>query len=72
MIAAYAIGVPLTKTYYSRNPHLKPAQCGLDTGVVISYNTEAVFVDGQNPMSSPNAVTINPISWKTTEEYASK
>ncbi|MDR3256772.1 MAG: DUF3089 domain-containing protein [Endomicrobium sp.] len=72
MIAAYAIGIPLTKTWYLQNPHLKPAQGATDIGVVISYNTEAPVIDGKNPMSNPDTVTINPISWKITDEYVSK
>ncbi|MDR3049730.1 MAG: DUF3089 domain-containing protein [Elusimicrobiota bacterium] len=70
MVAAYAIGVPMRKEDYVQNPHVKPAQNADDIGVVISYNTEAPVVDGVNTMSIPNAVTINPISWKTTQETA--
>ena len=72
LIAAYAIGVPLTKEYYAKNSHLKPAKRADDVGVVISYNTEAPTVDGQNPLANPDSVTINPLSWETTGEYVSK
>jgi hypothetical protein len=73
MIAAYAIGAPLGKKYYARYPHVKPAKNSKDLGVVICYNTEAPIIDGVNPLAVPdNAVIINPISWKTTEDYASK
>jgi hypothetical protein len=51
-------------------PHLKPAARADDTGVVISYNTEAPEVKGESPFSSANAVTINPISWATDEGHA--
>ncbi|MDR0822513.1 MAG: DUF3089 domain-containing protein [Endomicrobium sp.] len=70
MIAAYAIGVPMRKEDYAQNPHVKPAQNADDIGVVISYNTEAPKVDGANTMSIPNAILINPINWKTTEDIA--
>jgi hypothetical protein len=73
MIAAYAIGVPLDKEYYAKNPHVKPAKNAKDLGVAICYNTEASLVDGRNPLAvANNAVIINPLSWKITEEYAPK
>jgi hypothetical protein len=73
MIVAYAIGAPLNKAYYAMNPHVKPAKNAKDLGVVICYNTEAPVIDGKNPLAVPNdAVIINPLSWETTEDYASK
>jgi hypothetical protein len=71
MVAAYVIGIPMIKEDYAAHPHIKPAQSADDIGVVISYNTEAPVVDGINPLSVPSAVTINPISWRTTDERAS-
>jgi hypothetical protein len=71
MIATYAIGIPITKQIYEKFSYLKPATNADDTGVIISYNTQSPIVNGENIFSIPNAVTINPISWKTTEEYAS-
>jgi hypothetical protein len=68
MIAAYPIGIPITKQIYAANPHLKPAKGALDTGVIISYNVESPKVDGQNFLSNPDSVLINPLSWKTTDE----
>ncbi|MDR1474145.1 MAG: DUF3089 domain-containing protein [Endomicrobium sp.] len=74
MIAAYAIGVPLGKKYFTRYPHVKPAKNSKDLGVVICYNTEAPIIEGINSFALPDnaAVIINPLSWKTTEDYASK
>jgi hypothetical protein len=72
MIAAYAIGVPISKSYYLQNPHLKPANNATDIGVIISYNTEATVVDGVNPFSNRDNVLINPISWKISDEYVAK
>lgn len=46
MIAAYVIGYPVTTEYLSNNPHLKFVSGSNDTGVIISYNTEA---PGVNP-----------------------
>jgi len=41
MIAAYVIGYSITEDYLTKNPHLKFAEGPDDTGVIISYNTEA-------------------------------
>jgi pimeloyl-ACP methyl ester carboxylesterase len=68
MVAAYLIGVPLTKQYYSAYPHMKAAQGADDVGVIVSYNVEAPVVDGKSAFSNPDSVLINPLSWKTDEE----
>jgi hypothetical protein len=65
MIAAYVIGIPMVQSIYDQYPHLRAAQSANDTGVIISYNTQAPVVDGVNPLSSPESVLINPISWRT-------
>lgn len=71
MIAAYVIGYSVTADYLAKNPHLKFAQGADDTGVIISYNTEAPTVEGNNPVVLPGAIAINPISW-TGEETPAK
>ena len=74
MVAAYVIGFSITPEYLSANPHLKFATGPDDTGVIISYNTEAPDVaPGVNPVLSTTGVglVINPISWSTDEELAS-
>lgn len=70
MIAAYVIGYSVTDKYLSENPHLKFAEGPDDTGVIISYNTEAPSVEGSNPVVLPGAKVINPISWTTEETLA--
>lgn len=70
MVAAYVIGYSVTNDYLTKNPHLKFAQGVDDTGVIISYNTEASGVTGNNPILSPGAQVINPISWTRTEKLA--
>ncbi|MDR3564550.1 MAG: DUF3089 domain-containing protein [Negativicutes bacterium] len=62
MIAAYVIGYSITGDYLKNNPHLKFAAGPDDTGVIISYNTEAPGVVA-NPMVLPGAIAINPITW---------
>jgi hypothetical protein len=49
---------------------LKFAQGPDDTGVVISYNTEAPNVVGNNPVILPGALCINPINWSRDETLA--
>ncbi|MCX5977230.1 MAG: DUF3089 domain-containing protein, partial [Coprothermobacterota bacterium] len=72
MIAAYVIGFPVTATYLAQNPHLKFAEGPDDTGVIISYNTEAPDVPpGTNPvLSGMVGLVINPITWTRDETLA--
>jgi len=70
MIAAYVIGFSITEDYLKDNPHLKFAERSDDTGVIISYNTEAAGNEN-NIVVLPGAISINPINWKRDETYAS-
>lgn len=67
MIAAYVIGYSITKDFLESNPHLKFAEGPADTGVIISYNTEAPTIEGTSFLVLPGAIAINPITW-TGEE----
>lgn len=71
MIAAYLIGYSVTDEYLKANPHLKFAQGADDTGVIISFNTEAPNVTINNPVLLEGARVINPISWTLNETPAS-
>src|ERR1035437_4733886 len=72
MIAAYVIGFPITAEYLTNNLHLKFAEGPGDTGVIISYNTEAPDVlPGANPvLSGLIGVVINPLTWTRAETLA--
>ncbi len=72
MIAAYIIGYPVTAGYLAANPHLKFAEGPDDTGVIISYNTQAPsVVPPHNPVvSNMVGLVINPITWTRTEAVA--
>lgn len=72
MIAAYVIGFPVTAEYLANNPHLKFAQGPDDTGVIISYNTQAPDVlPGVNPvLYGLVGKVINPITWTRDETIA--
>lgn len=70
MIAAYVIGYPVTAQYLADNPHLKFAEGPDDTGVIISWNTEAPVIDGANPiLYGMVGRVINPLTWTTEETY---
>jgi len=70
MIAAYVIGYSITPDYLAQNPELKFATGPDDTGVIISYNTEAPVLKGTNPVVLPGAMAINPITWTRAETLA--
>jgi pimeloyl-ACP methyl ester carboxylesterase len=68
MAAAYVIGHPITDAYLAANPHLKFAAGPDDTGVIISWNTEAPVVVGINPvLYGLVGRVINPLTWTTDE-----
>ena len=71
MVAAYVIGYSVTGEYLTANPHLKFARGPNDTGVIISYNTQAPVIHGPNGVVLPGAVAINPITWTREETPAS-
>jgi hypothetical protein len=70
MVAAYVVGYSVTSEYLADNPHLKFAEGPDDTGVIISYNTEAPVREGNNPVLLPGAQVINPITWTRDETLA--
>jgi hypothetical protein len=72
MVAAYVIGYSVTDEYLDQNPHLRFAEGPDDTGVIISYNTEAPEFKGNNPVVLPGANVINPISWTREETPATR
>lgn len=72
MIAAYLIGYSITPSngIFLGHNAFKFAESADDTGVVISYNTEASSVEGLNPIVKQDAMNINPITWTRTSETA--
>ena len=71
MVVAYVIGYSITPHYLARNPFLKFAKGANDTGVIVSWNTEAPTVDGTNPVLLPGGLAINPITWTRSQKEAS-
>lgn len=72
MIAAYAIGYPLTAGFLAVNKHMKFAEGADDLGVIISFNTQspAVMPGGNIIMTDSVGMVINPINWKRDETLA--
>lgn len=70
MVAAYVIGYSVTQQELDNNPHLKFAEGSNDTGVVVSFNTEAPEIEGASPVALPGSVAINPLTWTRTDEPA--
>ena len=63
MIVAYVVGQSITPQYLSANQHLKYATGSDDTGVIVSWNTEAPVIDVTSPITQPGGIAINPITW---------
>ena len=71
MIAAYVVGYSITPSYLVKHPFLKFAKGAGDTGVIVSWNTEAPTVAGKNPVLLPGGLAINPITWTRSQKEAS-
>ena len=71
LVAAYLIGYSVTRDDLKKYPWLKAAQKSDDTGVIISYNTQAPGTIG-SPVLLPGAICINPLNWTTGSKPADK
>lgn len=71
LIAAYVIGWRVTAEETARYPQLQMAQGEYDTGVIVSFNTEAPEIAASLPVPV-KTLGINPLNWKTTAAYADK
>ena len=71
LVAAYLIGYSVTKDDLKKYPWMKFAQGETDLGVIISFNTEGVDA-GPSPVLLPDAISINPLNWRTDATFASK
>jgi Protein of unknown function (DUF3089) len=64
------IGYSVTPKVLAAHPRLRFAKGAADTGVIISYNTEAPVIGGPNPVVLPGALAINPITWTRSQTLA--
>ena len=71
LVAAYLIGYSITPEDFKNYPWMKPATNSGDTGVIISYNTQAPGATN-SPVLLPGAFCINPLNWTTNSTYADK
>lgn len=73
LIACYAVGWSLTEEEIREYPHLKPAEGENDTGVIISFNSEAEFIDHSLTIpEGTKTLAVNPLNWKTDSSAADK
>jgi hypothetical protein len=70
MVAAYIPGYSVTPDYLAANPQLRFGESATDTGVLLSWNTEAATIGSPNPVLLPGALVINPITWTTSQTHA--
>lgn len=73
LIAAYCIGWRVTSEDLADYPHLRMAEGADDTGVIISFNSEAEGVDGSIVVpEGVKTLGINPLNWRTDSEPADR
>ncbi len=70
MIVAYVVGYSVTPRYLAYHPYLKFTKGPHDTGVVVSWNTEAPTIAAPNPVVLPGGISVNPITWRRGEAEA--
>lgn len=71
LIATYSIGWSLTSNEVAQFPQLKPAQGETDTGVIITFNSEAEDIK-TSVIVEDTTLGINPLNWKTDSTVADK
>lgn len=73
LIACYAIGWRITEEETREYPQLKVAEGESDTGVIISFNSEAESIDHSLTVpKGTKSLAINPLNWKTDSTIADK
>jgi hypothetical protein len=73
LVAAYCIGWRITQSDIAQYPQLKMAQGENDTGVIISFNSEAQGItDSIMVPNGTKTLGINPLNWKTDSTVADK
>lgn len=73
LVACYAIGWSITEEELKEYPHLQFASGERDTGVIISFNSEAeAACDSIIIPAGTKTLAINPLNWKCDETAADK
>ena len=72
-MACYAIGWRITEEELAEYPHLRFASGEDDTGVIVSFNSEAEAVtDSLMIPAGTRTLAINPLNWRTDGTPAGK
>lgn len=73
LIACYAIGWHLTEEEIRQYPQLVPAQGEEDTGVIITFNSEAESIDDSLIVPrGTKTLSVNPLIWRTDTQPADR
>lgn len=73
LIACYAVGWSITEEEMQQFPHLKFAQGEDDTGVIVSFNSEAPHVTESVVVpDGTRTLAVNPLTWETGTETADR
>ncbi|MGN0108036.1 MAG: DUF3089 domain-containing protein, partial [Hominilimicola sp.] len=73
LVAAYCIGWKLTEEDVKKYPQLKMAEGESDTGVIITFNSEAESITGSLLVGeNEKTYAINPLNWETDSTRADK
>lgn len=70
LVAAYLIGYPNMPKTFPQYPYLRTAQKADDTGVIITYNSQAEGKVKSHFTGSSEVYCINPINWRTDSKVA--
>jgi hypothetical protein len=71
LIAAYLIGWRITDADLEENPHLVMASGEADTGVIVSFNSEAEDIES-SIIVPDTTYGINPLNWQTDSTVADR
>ena len=73
LVACYAVGWRVTEEELTRYPQLQFATGEEDTGVIISFNSEAEGINGSLMIpEGTKTLAINPLNWKTDSTPAER
>ena len=70
LVAAYLIGYPNMPKTFPKHPYLHTAQRADDTGVIITYNSQAPGKVKSHFTGNENVYCINPVNWRTDSKIA--
>ena len=72
LVAAYLIGYPNMPKSFPKYPHLRTARGAEDTGVIITYNSQAPGKVASHFTGKKESYCINPVNWRTDNKAAAE